>query len=378
MPDANKHFPLNYAAPAVRGLQPYVPGKPLDELEREYGIRNAVKLASNENPAGPSPRVFQAIEAAAKTINRYPDGAGFQLKKSLAVHLGVEQEQLTLGNGSNDILVLLAEVFLTAATNAVFSEYAFVVYPLAVQATSAEARVVPANKTNHPQALGHDLNAMLAAIDESTRLVFIANPNNPTGTWLEPDALYAFLKKVPSTTVVVLDEAYCEYSGAGHGSLAWLSEFPNLVVTRTFSKIYGLAGLRIGYAISSPELAELLNRIRQPFNINTIALAAAEAALVDQSYIEACRKANSEALAFLTEGVTSIAGVRVIPSRGNFVLVDLGRPALPVYEALLHAGVIVRPVGNYGLPNHLRVTAGSVVENTAFLTALSAALVRVI
>lgn len=380
MPDANKYFPLNYAAPAVRGLQPYVPGKPLSELEREYGIRNAVKLASNENPAGPSPRVFQAIEAAAKTINRYPDGAGFQLKKSLAVHLGVEQEQLTLGNGSNDILVLLAEAFLTAATNAVFSEYAFVVYSLAVQATGAEARVVPANKMDHPQALGHDLNAMLAAVDESTRLVFIANPNNPTGTWLEPDALYAFLKKVPSTTVVVLDEAYCEYSGAqaGHGSLAWLSEFRNLVVTRTFSKIYGLAGLRIGYAISSPELAELLNRIRQPFNINSIALAAAEAALMDQSYIEVCRKANSEALAFLTEGATSIAGVRVIPSRGNFVLIDLGRPALPVYEALLHAGVIVRPVGNYRLPNHLRVTAGSVVENTAFLTALSAALVSVI
>jgi histidinol-phosphate aminotransferase len=374
--DANKNFPLNYAAAGVRALRPYVPGKPLDELEREYGIRNAVKLASNENPAGPSPMVLRAVEAAAKTINRYPDGAGFKLKKSLAMHLGVEPRQLTLGNGSNDILVLLAEVFLTAATNAVFSEYAFLIYPLAVQATSAESRVVPANGVDHPQALGHDLNAMLAAIDESTRLVFIANPNNPTGTWLEPEALYAFLQKVPPTTVVVLDEAYCEYIGAQavRKSLAWLSEFPNLVVTRTFSKIYGLAGLRVGYSVSSPAMAELLNRIRQPFNINSIALAAAEAALVDQSYIEASRKANSEGLAFLTEAVTSIAGVRVIPSQGNFVLIDLGRPALPVYEALLHAGVIVRPVGNYGLPNHLRVTAGSTVENATFLTAFSSVL----
>ncbi len=372
MSESKKYSPVEFAAPAVTALQPYVPGKPVEELEREYGIRNAIKLASNENPAGPAPEVLAAMESAAANVNRYPDGAGFYLKQTLGVHLGVDPSTITLGNGSNDVLVLLAEAFLTADSNAVFSEYGFVIYPLAVQATGAEARVTPANPETHAQPLGHDLNAMLAVIDDDTRLVFIANPNNPTGSWIEPPELHAFMDKVPATTVVVLDEAYCEYIGdaAVKESVSWLVEFPNLVITRTFSKIYGLAGLRVGYSLSSPEIAELLNRIRQPFNSNSIALAGAEAALNAQDYLGASRVQNAQGLAALNAGLATMPGVTVIPSKGNFVLVNLGKPALPVYEALLREGIIVRPVGNYGLPDYLRITVGREEENTALLAAL--------
>jgi histidinol-phosphate aminotransferase len=369
--DSKHPSPAEFAAAAVRRLQPYVPGKPLDELEREYGIRNAVKLASNENPAGPAAPVLQAMQQAVAGVNRYPDGAGYYLKQKLARHLKLNASQLTLGNGSNDLLVLLAEAFLTPATNAVFSEYAFVVYPLAVQATGAEARVIPATPAPHEQPLGHDLDAMLAAIDGNTRLVFIANPNNPTGSWLAPAALHAFLQQVPPSTVVVLDEAYCEYisDAAVHESPAWLAEFPNLVITRTFSKIYGLAGLRVGYALSSPALAELLNRIRQPFNINSVALAGALAALDEQEYVLASRANNRAGMTMLHEALAPLPGVRVLPSQANFVLLKLEHPAAPVYDALLQAGVIVRPVGNYGLPNYLRVTIGTAAENEAFVRA---------
>ena len=371
MTDPTQSSPAQFAAAAVRSLQPYVPGKPLDELEREYGIRNAVKLASNENPAGPAPAVLAAMQNALAGINRYPDGAGYYLKQKLAKHLALSASQLTLGNGSNDLLVLLAEAFLTPAMNAVFSEYAFVVYPLAVQATGAEARVIPANPASHAQPLGHDLDAMLAAIDADTRLVFIANPNNPTGSWLAPAALYAFLRQVPPDTVVVLDEAYCEYisEAAVHESPAWLAEFPNLVITRTFSKIYGLAGLRVGYALSSPAIAELLNRIRQPFNINSVALAGAEAALDAQDYVAASRANNAAGMLLMRDALAPLTDVRVLPSQGNFVLLHLERPAAPVYEALLQAGIIVRPVANYGLPGCLRVTIGSAAENQAFVKA---------
>lgn len=376
MTDSKQPSPIEFAAAAVRRLQPYVPGKPLDELEREYGIRNAVKLASNENPTGPASAVLEAMQKAVTGINRYPDGAGYYLKQKLAKHLILTTSQLTLGNGSNDLLVLLAEAFLTPASNAVFSEYAFVVYSLAVQATGAEARVIPATGATHAQPLGHDLDAMLAAIDADTRLVFIANPNNPTGSWIAPAALHAFFQQVPAATMIVLDEAYCEYISAAavHESPAWLAEFPNLVITRTFSKIYGLAGLRVGYALSSPAIAELLNRIRQPFNINSVALAGAEAALDEQDYVLTSRANNVAGMTMLRDVLAPLDGVRVLPSHGNFVLLQLEQPAAPVYEALLQAGVIVRPVGSYGLPNYLRVTIGTAAENEAFVRAFVAIL----
>jgi len=364
---------IDSASQAVRSLHPYVPGKPVEELEREYGITDAIKLASNENPLGPAREVRQAMQDAVANTNRYPDGAGFYLKQELAAHLAVEPDMITLGNGSNDVLVLLAEAFLTPDTNAVFSQYAFVVYPLAVQATGAAAKVVAANSADGEQPYGHDLDAMADAIDADTRIVFIANPNNPTGTWIEADDLEAFIANVPEHVVVVLDEAYCEYGDPETQllSISWLQQFPNLVITRTFSKAYGLAGMRVGYGLSSPGVAELLNRIRQPFNINGIALAAAEAALETPEYVEVARMANLVGRQYVSDSLTSIPGVSVVPSRGNFLLVDLGRDALPVYEALLREGIIVRPVGNYGLPNHLRVSIGTRSENEAFVVAFN-------
>ena len=354
----------NLAAHGVRGLQPYVPGKPIDELEREYGISQSIKLASNENPLGPPASALRALNAAATQLALYPDGSGHALKQALADHFAIDPACLTLGNGSNDILVLLAESFLTPAVEAIFDQYSFVVYRLAAQAADAVIRIAPSNPAGHAQPYGHDLGAFTAMLSDLTRLIFIANPNNPTGTWISGEALYEFLKRVPAHTIVVVDEAYAEYvSCDGYpDTLGWLAQFPNLVVTRTFSKIYGLAGLRVGYAISHPDLAEILNRVRQPFNVNSLAQVAAIAALADQEFLQRARDLNRSGLAELTDAFTAMR-LTVVPSIGNFVLVDLGRPAAPVYEALLRAGIIVRPVANYGFPNHLRITVGLPEQN---------------
>ncbi|MDH3512124.1 MAG: histidinol-phosphate transaminase [Gammaproteobacteria bacterium] len=354
----------NLAAHGVRGLQPYVPGKPIDELEREYGISQSIKLASNENPLGPPASALRALNAAATQLALYPDGSGHALKQALADHFAIDPACLTLGNGSNDILVLLAESFLTPAVEAIFDQYSFVVYRLAAQAADAVIRIAPSNPAGHAQPYGHDLGAFTAMLSDRTRLIFIANPNNPTGTWISGEALYEFLKRVPAHTIVVVDEAYAEYvSCDGYpDTLGWLAQFPNLVVTRTFSKIYGLAGLRVGYAISHPDLAEILNRVRQPFNVNSLAQVAAIAALADQEFLQRARDLNRSGLAELTDAFTAMR-LTVVPSIGNFVLVDLGRPAAPVYEALLRAGIIVRPVANYGFPNHLRITVGLPEQN---------------
>lgn len=354
----------NLAAHGVRGLQPYVPGKPIDELEREYGISQSIKLASNENPLGPPASALRALNAAATQLALYPDGSGHALKQALADHFAIDPACLTLGNGSNDILVLLAESFLTPSVEAIFDQYSFVVYRLAAQAADAVIRIAPSNPAGHAQPYGHDLGAFTAMLSDRTRLIFIANPNNPTGTWISGEALYEFLKRVPAHTIVVVDEAYAEYvSCDGYpDTLGWLAQFPNLVVTRTFSKIYGLAGLRVGYAISHPDLAEILNRVRQPFNVNSLAQVAAIAALADQEFLQRARDLNRSGLAELTDAFTAMR-LTVVPSIGNFVLVDLGRPAAPVYEALLRAGIIVRPVANYGFPNHLRITVGLPEQN---------------
>lgn len=371
--------PDSLAAPAVRTIAPYIPGKPLEELEREYGIDNSIKLASNENPLGPGPHAIAAMRRAAEDIGLYPDGNGFALKQALAKKYGCPLESITLGNGSNDVLVMLAETFLTPQSEAVYSQYAFAVYPIAVQATGATARVAPANPADHAMPLGHDLGAMAKLVNERTRLVFIANPNNPTGTWLGAEALRKFIAALPEQTLVVLDEAYIEYvtdASFPDGS-RWLNDFPNLVVVRTFSKAYGLAGLRVGYALSHPGVAAMLNRVRQPFNVNSLALAAARAALDDTEHLQKTLTTNRTGLAQLQAGFAELAqqvGLRHLPSAGNFVLIDCGRPAGPVYEAMLRQGVIVRPVGNYQLPNHLRITIGTQQQNERMLGALQQAL----
>ena len=369
--------PSQLASPYVRTLAPYVPGKPLEELEREYGIRDSIKLASNENPLGPGPLARAAMAKAATEIGLYPDGNGFALKQALAQKHGCAPEQITLGNGSNDVLVMIAEAFLTSDSEAVFSNYAFAVYPIVVQAAGAKARIAPALPEVHAMALGHDLKAMQDRVNEATRVVFIANPNNPTGTWVDADSLHRFLGAMPSTTLVVIDEAYIEYveDGSFPDSSRWLGEFPNLVVTRTFSKAFALAGLRVGYALSHPDVASLLNRVRQAFNVNSIALAAARAALEDREHLARSVATNRAGMAQLEQGLDR-RGVRRYPSRGNFVLIDCKRPAGPVYEAMLRRGVIVRPVGAYQLPDHLRLTIGTREQNERMLAALEHALRR--
>lgn len=367
--------PTDWAVEGVRGLQPYQPGKPISELEREYGVSNAVKLASNENPLGVSPAALEAMRGELEDLWLYPDGGGFALRSRIAAFHGIGADCVTLGNGSNDTLVLLAQTFLAPGRDAVFSQYAFAVYPIATQAAGARARVVPARAPDSDQPLGHDLEAMAAAITPDTRVVFIANPNNPTGTWVDASALRAFMNRVPRDVVVVVDEAYTEYArplGAPDAS-AWLADYENLVVSRTFSKAYGLAGVRVGYMLSSPAIADLLNRIRQPFNVNQLAMVGAEAALGDVAFIERSVRENTVGRRQLEAGLAS-HGLAVPPSAGNFVLADLGRDAAPVNEALLRSGVIVRPVANYGLPQHLRITVGTEAQNERLLEALGPAL----
>ena len=359
---------LAQALPGVQKLSPYVPGKPVDELARELDLDplRIVKLASNENPLGPSPKVLEAITAALPELTRYPDGNGFALKSALAQRCGVQTSQVTLGNGSNDILELVARAFLAPGLNAVFSEHAFAVYPIVTQAVGAAAHVVPAKH------FGHDLEAMLAAIDAQTRVVFIANPNNPTGTWFGPQQLESFLARVPESVLVVLDEAYIEYAEGDElpDGLTYLARYPNLLVSRTFSKAYGLAALRVGYGICSAQIADVLNRVRQPFNVNSLALAAAGAALADAEYLAKGRRLNDTGMLQLEAGFREL-GLSWIASKGNFIAVDLGREAMPVFQALLREGVIVRPVANYGMPTYLRISIGLPEENARFLEALA-------
>jgi histidinol-phosphate aminotransferase len=356
----------------VRRIAPYVPGKPIEELAREYGLAEAtiIKLASNENPRGPSPRVRAAIAAAAGEVTRYPDGNAFELKRALAARHGIERDHVVLGNGSNDVLELAAQAFLRPGDDAVYAQHAFAVYALATQARGATGIEVPARD------FGHDLDAMRAAITPRTRVIFVANPNNPTGTWLPAAALQAFLAAVPREVLVVLDEAYDEYLDAAQRSpsVTWLGAYPNLLVARTFSKAYGLAGLRVGYGLMASAVSALLDRVRQPFNVNSVAQAAALAALADPDYVAESAALNREGLRELAAGLDAL-GVGYVPSHGNFLLVRVGAAA-EIYAQLLRQGVIVRPVANYGLPEHLRVTVGLPAENRRFLGALAGALGR--
>ncbi len=350
----------------IRSIMPYQPGKPISELAREMGIAEAsiVKLASNENPLGMSARARDAAQAALSDLARYPDGGAFALKAALCRKFGVKAAQLVVGNGSNDILELAAHAFLAPGLSAVYAQHAFAVYPLATNAIGARGIEVPARD------FGHDLDAMASAIAADTRVVFIANPNNPTGTFVPGAELEAFLGKVPKDVLVVLDEAYTEYLSPAqrYDAIAWLERFPNLLVSRTLSKAYGLAGLRVGYAIAHPEVADLMNRVRQPFNVSSVALAAAEAALADDEFLARSAEINRRGMAQLT-GAFAAMGLEWIPSAGNFVSVRVG-DAASVNAALLKQGVIVRPIAGYGMPEWLRVSIGLPEENARFIAAL--------
>jgi len=362
---------IGLATPGVVGLHPYQPGKPVEELERELGIDNIIKLASNENPLGPGTKAMRALVSTSE-LSRYPDGNGHDLKNALAKFHGVETKQITLGNGSNEILELITRAITEPKNEIIFSEHAFAVYPLVTQAVGAKAVVIPA------QNWGHDIVAMQAAINKNSRIMFIANPNNPTGTWLDKQTLRTLLESIPEHMVVVLDEAYAEYVEEDDypNGVQWVNDFPNLLVTRTFSKAFGLAGLRIGYGISHTDIADLMNRIRQPFNVNSLALSAAEAALTDREHLQQSVRLNQNGMTQLTNAFDAM-DLQYIPSVGNFICVDIkqsGQSGMEIYNKLLHKGVIVRPIDNYGMPNHLRITIGLEKENKKFIKALESVL----
>lgn len=352
--------------PRIAGLSPYKPGKPVEEVARELGINDIVKLASNENPRGPGAKVQQAIAEAATELSRYPDGGGFALKARLSEKIGVDASQLTLGNGSNDVLDLIARVVLEPGAQAIIAEHSFVVYRLAVTCCGGDLVTVPAKN------YGADLVGMLAAVTDATRLIFIANPNNPTGTRTPGSELLPFLQAVPEHVWVVLDEAYLEYvEDEDHvNGATLLAQFPNLIVTRTFSKVYGLAAVRFGYGASSPAFADLLNRARQPFNVNSLAMAASLAALEDDDYVKESVALNRAGMTQMTEGLTRL-GYDFIPSAGNFVAFNCAEPGQDLFQRLLQEGVIVRAIGEYGLPNHVRVSIGLESENERFLSVLA-------
>ena len=358
----------------VRALAPYQGGKPIAEVAREFGLDEAsiVKLASNENPLGMPESAQRAALAAMADIGRYPDANGFALKAAITAKYKVPQDWITLGNGSNDILELAAHAMVQPGQSVIYSQYSFAVYALATQAVGARAIVVPAAD------FGHDLDAMAAAITADTRLIYIANPNNPTGTFVSAAAIEKFLTAVRPQVVVVLDEAYNEYLPAAmqYESIGWVERFPNLLVSRTLSKAYGLAGLRVGFGIAQPAITDLLNRIRQPFNVNSMAQAAAIAALNDVDFLQRSAALNADGYLQLTQAFDAMA-LEYVPSFGNFVLVRVGTDdgaGARVNLALLKQGVIVRPTANYGLPQWLRISIGLPAENAAFLAALGRAL----
>ena len=348
----------------IRAIAPYQPGKPISELQRELGLSQIIKLASNENPLGPSPHAIQAMESLLETLALYPDGNGFDLRSAIGQKFGVELPHIILGNGSNDILEFAARAFLGVGTSAVYSQHAFAVYPLATQAVGAEGIAVPAKE------YGCDLEAMVDAIRSDTRVLFIANPNNPTGTFISGPMLRKAFERVPDHVLIVLDEAYTEYLRADetYDSISWLKDFPNLLVSRTFSKAYGLAGLRVGFGLAAPGVIDLMNRVRAPFNVSTLGLAAAEAALGDSEFLARSVALNTAGMNQIVQGLHAL-NLPYIPSWGNFIAFKVGE-GMAIYQKLLRAGIIVRPIANYGMPEWLRVSIGLASENALFLEAL--------
>ena len=349
----------------INDLSPYEPGKPIEDLERELGIKNAVKLASNENPVGPSPRVLQSIENILKNTHRYPDGNATKLKEVIGRKFSVKPNQVTIGNGSNDIIEFIARSFLGTDDSAIYSEHAFAVYPLVVKAVGAEGIEVPAKN------FSHDLDAMLDSIKSNTKIIFIANPNNPTGSFIGRDEILKFLDQVPEDIIVLLDQAYFDYSSFEDSDVDFdiLNNYPNLVMSRSFSKAYGLAGFRIGYSVSSEDIANYLNRVRQPFNANSLALFAAEQAIEDEEFMKKCLQLNLEQKKVLYKGLESL-GFHCLPSKGNFISFDCKEDSIGLFNRLLSQGVIVRTLGVYKMPNFLRVSVGLPEENLIFLEKL--------
>ena len=342
----------------------YQPGKPVEELERELGIADSIKVASNENPLGPSPKALAALNGATGDLHRYPDGGGFYLKNALAEHHGLQSGNFVLGNGTNEVLEILAHAYLDPGDPVVFSEGAFIVYHIVSQLTSCEIRRAPMRDYHQ------DLDAMADLVCEKTKIVFLANPNNPTGTAVGEGKLREFLGKIPQTTLLVMDEAYCHYAHLEDypDAAAMLGEFPNLVAMRTFSKAYGLAGLRVGYGVADAEVAEAMESVREPFNVNSLALVAAQAALGDVEHVERSVAVNAEGREYFVYELSAM-GLPFVPTQGNFMMVEVGE-AMGVYEALLREGVIVRPVAGYGFPRHLRISIGTPQENEEVIKAL--------
>ena len=349
----------------IETLKPYVPGKPIEETEREYGITGVIKLASNENPLPPSDRVMKAMQNALSHINRYPDGSGHYLRQAIARHQGLTSDHIVLGNGSNDLIELMVRAFLRSGEEAVIPHPSFVVYPMIVQAAGG-IRVVVTLKDHRL-----DLEAMARAITPMTKMVFIANPNNPTATVVTAEEVAAFMARVPDKVVVVFDEAYFEFAQGPDfpDSLQYMKQGRKVAILRTFSKAASLAGLRVGYAVADPDCIALLNRIRAPFNVNSLAQVAALAALEDDSHILECLRMNEAGRHFLCEEFTAM-GIKYVPSRANFVLVDVGRSGSDIFQRLLKEGVIVRPMSSFGMETALRVTIGTPEENRRLIKAL--------
>jgi histidinol-phosphate aminotransferase len=359
--------------PYVASLTPYVPGKPIEEVEREYGVTNVAKLASNENALGPSLKALSAAREAAAKVNLYPDGAAFHLRNALAAKLGVEAREVFVGNGSNELIELLVRTFVLEGEEVLTSAQSFIAYKLAAQAHGRTLVEAPMKARFH-----YDLDALRKLLSRRTKVVFLANPDNPTGTWFTEQELLPFLDAVPKDTLVVLDEAYVEFVDAPgfQDALALRRKYPNLVVLRTFSKIYGLAGLRLGYGLARPDVVEYIDRVRAPFNVNLVAQAAGVAAIQDLDHVERSRALVRSERPFLAEALKAV-GATVVPSQGNFVLADFpGRPGKELFEALLREGVVVRPLAGYGFPTAQRITVGLRSENEKCLAALAKVLGR--
>jgi len=359
------------AGAGVRGLRAYDPGHDLVALRRRYVEAQLVELGSNENPYGASPKAKQAIVDALAGIHIYPDPLGGDLKRALARHHGIQTANLLLGNGSHELLMQFAQVFAGPGEEVVASKFGFAVYALAAQAAGADLRLAPALPREHAMPRGHDLAAVLAAIGPRTKLVYLANPNNPTGTWFGADLFAEFIARVPAHVIVVVDEAYAEFVDAPDYSTALplVARHPNLVVTRTFSKAHALAGLRVGYAVAHPQLVAVMERVRESFNVNALGLAAAEAALADEDHLRASVAGNAAQRVALAEALRA-RGLKVSPSQTNFLLVEFGDAAGRIEARLLSRGVVLRPMGGYGLGECLRITVGTEAGNDRLLGAL--------
>lgn len=355
----------------IKGLPLYNPGKPIEEVKREYNLTEVIKLASNENPFGSSPDVQQAIQNKISNLGVYPDGAAFELRSALAAFYQLDKSRFVFGNGSDEVISLIARVYLTKGTNTIMAAPTFPMYKINAKIEDAEVIEVPLSNGIH------DLNEMKSHVNDQTRVVWICNPNNPSGTYNSYDELVTFLNEIPGHVLVVLDEAYHEYVTAVDypSSVPLLERYPNLVILRTFSKIYGLAGLRIGYGIASPEIIDLLNRVRAPFNASIVAQVAAIAALEDQSYVESCRQKNRQGLEQFYKACDDL-GLFYYPSEGNFILIEMSRPGNQVFEELLRKGIIVRSGEALGFPTFIRITVGTEEQNNKVISAISELVVK--